>query len=338
MDKLMIFFNYYNTSKGSMPIGLANGKAGLLFYLMLASKSSKNKALSKQLENLYIELINELPLIEDFGFDNGLCGIGWAFNWLNENGLLNDNTINTFLEDIDNVLYRNIMFSRDSEISMKNGLLGKIIYFSGRLNNHKFSDRFKSIIYQECLIMLTDELEDKLLRNIGVLNGEFICSNRFTDIGNTLIILSNFLKMEINITSVLHTINKLKQILLNCSIDVYYKDQNCIPFLYYNYLSAQIAGKNLGSSNFFELPRKAFTKLNGKYSPDAKQVLLSAHALKSIFSLNLNNTWDTNKYTTVLDLDKDFSISSPSGKALLLHELTKNSKYLSGNVEFLFMK
>ncbi|MDE1193010.1 MAG: hypothetical protein PW786_12830 [Arachidicoccus sp.] len=178
--------------------GLFNGKAGraILFYL-LSTNSDKDRYKEQALKNLD-EIAENIASIESLGFAKGLAGIGWMVEWVAQNGFLEMNT-DEILEEIDDTLYKSVVYSSDKNISLSKGILGKILFFSSRYKSkNPNTHRLKSIFHEECLVLLTDDLQEKISGDEGLLFKENLSNEDLINIGHVIYFFGEFLWTKVN--------------------------------------------------------------------------------------------------------------------------------------------
>ncbi|WP_423127970.1 lanthionine synthetase LanC family protein [Gaoshiqia sp. Z1-71] len=124
-----------NKSIGIQSTGLFHGKMGLaVFYYHLSKvencKENENKA-DEFIDSIY-EALNSANVSPDF--ENGAAGIGWGIEYLTQNGFLEADT-DEVLEEVDNRVYKHIVFEENLPINVGNGLLGYAFYILKRLES-----------------------------------------------------------------------------------------------------------------------------------------------------------------------------------------------------------
>lgn len=178
--------------------GLYYGKVGevlLLYSLFL--KTGDTRLQSKAVKNLN-EISENIATVEELGFAEGLAGIGWAIEWVAQNDLIEMDT-NEVLEDFDSILYKSVIFSSENNISLYNGTLGKFFYFLNRYRSRNQSNvRLKTIFQEECLILLTDDLYEKICGNNGLFHKGELNGEDIVNLGHTIYFLSDFLWLKLN--------------------------------------------------------------------------------------------------------------------------------------------
>lgn len=161
-------------------IGLYHGKIGLVVFFSIYAKYSQNKSYDKfaydLLDDIY-ENINEEDISSNF--ENGLCGIGWAIEYLVQNGYMEGETDN-ILEDIDKRIMEYDVY-QIPDLSLRKGLAGIAYYVSTRLSTFRKKDSlpFNPVFLKnlkEALLNAqfsdADEVPSDLLNNyINTLNG-----------------------------------------------------------------------------------------------------------------------------------------------------------------------
>lgn len=124
---LMIYSSTLNN------IGLYHGKMGLILFFVHYSHYVGNTLFEDFAYSLLDDIYNEIDSSLSFDFENGLSGIGWAIEYLLQNGFMNGDS-DDILEDID----RKIMEydpRRITDKSFRSGLRGVSIYIQMRLTS-----------------------------------------------------------------------------------------------------------------------------------------------------------------------------------------------------------
>lgn len=178
--------------------GLYYGKAGNVILLYLLAKRFRDPLLSEKASALLNSIGDSIAEIENLDFARGLAGIGWAIECVAQNNFLEMNT-NEILEDIHDVLYKSIVYTSDNNISLAYGTLGKFNYFLSRYKSkNQNTQRLKNIFHEECLILLTDDLNEKLIGESGILRREVLNNNDLINVGHSIYFLSAFLSYRVN--------------------------------------------------------------------------------------------------------------------------------------------
>lgn len=185
--------------------GLWNGKAGMAIVYCLLMRHTDSDVFTEKALALLDDISDNIMSVRDMGFAEGITGIGWAIQWLAENEFLDINT-DEALEDIDDSLHRYITYSPDEDISVATGTLGKAIYFTKRHQSiNEGTSRFKTMVNQECLVLLSNDLNAKLtgeqkLPVIGSNLEENV--DHYTNLAHALLFLSSFINLNINVVAV----------------------------------------------------------------------------------------------------------------------------------------
>src|SRR5215475_16042885 len=90
---------------------LYKGKTGLCICYFLLFDISKDDSHLIKARNLLDELSGNIGNVKGLGFADGLAGIGWGIEWLVQNNYVDANT-DEILEDLDDELYRSVVYSR----------------------------------------------------------------------------------------------------------------------------------------------------------------------------------------------------------------------------------
>lgn len=242
--------------------GLYHGRSGLaMVYFVIYTITGEKKYFIKG-QNLIEELTDNISNVEGLDLDKGLAGIGWAVEWFIENKFVEGNS-DELLEDLDDELYKRVIYSKSENLSLENGTIGKALYFYKRLcaKNPNVS-RFRNLCNQESLVLLIDEIGETLLseeNEISLNNGNQGLS--CNEISQTLIFLStiNHLKINIEISKViLCAINKfIKHVFLTDKFESVQTDTEIIYLIY----ACFKAGKTLNDDDFLSMAKKAFQSI-----------------------------------------------------------------------------
>lgn len=116
-------------------LGLFHGKMGFVLFFSIYAKHSRNELYNQfaydLLDEVYEDIHNDVLL----SFENGLCGIGWAIEFLVQNGYMEGDT-DEILEDIDKrIMEYNVC--RISDLSFRSGLAGIVYYVCARLSTFR---------------------------------------------------------------------------------------------------------------------------------------------------------------------------------------------------------
>ncbi|QES88732.1 lanthionine synthetase LanC family protein [Rhizosphaericola mali] len=187
-------------------IGLFDGIGGESILLFLLSKCD-SESINKQRAQQSLDIISDnIDSMERLNFSDGLAGIGWMVEWIVQNGFLEFNT-NEVLEDIDNTLYKSVIYSSDNNISLARGTIGKILFFWSRYRSKNPSThRLKNIFQEECLVLLTDDLYEHLCGENAIFHKKKLSSDDVINLGHVIYFLSNFLWTKINEPTIENTL------------------------------------------------------------------------------------------------------------------------------------
>ncbi len=187
--------------------GLLNGQTGLCITYFLLSDLFSDTDFGERANQLLANISDNICNVEEFDFENGLAGIGWGIEWMVQNGYIQADT-NEVLEDLDDELYKAVVYAKSPNISLENGAVGKAMYFYKRLNAQNkltIRNRYRNICNQECLVLLIDEMNENLMEEKnGLLSAGFnqvknISSDRLIEVARTLIFLTKVFPKKINL-------------------------------------------------------------------------------------------------------------------------------------------
>jgi hypothetical protein len=205
------------TTGENFPKGLFYGITGLAILNYLWGKSQNKKMFQERGLDLLNKLSIQLIDVRDLRFESGLSGIGWGVEWLAQNNLLTDTNTDEVLSELDDTLYRNVIYKQEENISLEKGILGNALFFIIReKSKNKNTHIYKQLSNHECMVFLTDDLQEKIqemsvaLAN-GTIDGEILKS-----FGNFLLCFAAYGKVNIPvIENTLYTIVKLTEDILN---------------------------------------------------------------------------------------------------------------------------
>ena len=136
-------------------LGLQVGKMGAVLFFFHYARYTGNVLYENYAEELFDEVYNDVNKGISYGFANGLCGIGWAVEYLVKQEFIEGDTDDA-LEEID----RQMMVynpTRISDYSFANGLDGIVCYVLSRLLSPRapkvplpFDERYRKELYLAC--------------------------------------------------------------------------------------------------------------------------------------------------------------------------------------------
>lgn len=172
--------------------GLYQGKTGDAIVNGILKKATGNADYGLILRQLLDEIGTNIGYINEINYKSGLTGIGWAIEWMVENNLFEADT-NEVLEEVDNLLYKAVLYAADEDLSLANGTLGKVAYFLKRYQRE--TDPMRLVCHEECLVILTDEIRSKAAK-------ETYRPSSLKDLSLILILLDKILPHRINMVAV----------------------------------------------------------------------------------------------------------------------------------------
>jgi len=227
--------------------GLYNGKTGLCICYFLLAAITEDKGFEAKARILLDELSDNINSVEQLDFANGLAGIGWGIEWLVQNKFVDANT-DEVLEDLDDELYKSVVYAKAKSLSLLNGTLGKAMFFHKRLiAQNPGTTRYRNLCTQECLVLLSDEINETLLnKETGLLSSERATQNytslQLTEIAQCLIFLTKLVPLGINaeiteklICNILSFIQESKDVAFSCNDKEWHEAYH---YLLYAYLLA----------------------------------------------------------------------------------------------------
>lgn len=198
------------------PPGLYSGKCGgsILCYLHKGIYPHSNA------DELGLEILNgisdDIESFSNLNFSDGLTGIGWGIEWLSQNSFIDVNT-DEILSDFDDTIYKSVLFSGTRALSVSTGTLGRLLYFINRYSskNHA-THRFRRIPIRECIVLLSDEVLDKVQAISALaLEGKPLSERTLVDLGHAFFILKKLTSLKVNLPTVLDALSVLTSVVDN---------------------------------------------------------------------------------------------------------------------------
>lgn len=254
--------------------GLYNGTLGLSLINYITYKNTKNEKYNRLAKKKLNETVNNITYTNSYTFYNGLLGFGWALEWLVQGSFIKINT-DDYLEELDDEVYKLIVYTNNHDINLDKGLLGLILYLYKRLCSNKTSKNFyRRVCLVECLSLTIERLSEQLSNK----------SSEIRNIAKTLVLLCKVRRLRINLDVVESSICRIVEIINKR----YYKD----PLVGYTNEDLQLllawryAGEEISCDEWL-------FKSNTKYSE-----------LKSIVGKHLVDT-DSETYKMLIHLDRN---------------------------------
>lgn len=155
--------NIIENTTDSHNFGLYQGKMGYCLSQFMRAKITGSKEDKKSAKKLLNEIGGQISQVEDYSFENGLMGIGWAIEWIAQQKYLKIDT-NDVLEDLDDEIYKLILYSKTHHIGLANGTLGRTLYLYKRISTKSSAvDHYRQTSLIESLNLTIDELYDALI-------------------------------------------------------------------------------------------------------------------------------------------------------------------------------
>lgn len=245
--------------------GLYNGLMGDILFSFIYSRSYNDPKFYELAEQGLEFLQENIHNIKSLNRSQGLAGIGWAIEWLQQNKFLEVDT-NEVLKDIESLIYRITSFSSDENISFEDGIIDKIIYFLQRNSNQNLS-RYNHYVYMECLTYLSDDLYSKFcqLKNDFSVQSSFDLKNsqsKISSIADILLISGPLLKARINENicerMLYESVNITQKILdIHNTNSFAYIDSSSNQIFLKLIASLSVAGTHYGQKSWIEFSEKS---------------------------------------------------------------------------------
>lgn len=140
------------------PLSLCYGKMGICIYMYLMSKNGKEIKYVDIASKLLDEILEKSHSLTSANFEDGLAGIGVGLTYLVKKGYVNAD-LNVLLSDLDNVIYKYLIFDEDESSLLVKDILGYLFYYYLRLKEQKSTDNY---IEKNMIIFLVDTLSRKI--------------------------------------------------------------------------------------------------------------------------------------------------------------------------------
>lgn len=247
-----------NSHISKKPNGLFDGDIGDCISLFVQSQDYSK--LKQRAEILLDNIADNVNKISSCNFEDGLSGLGFAIEWLAQNNFININT-DEVLEDIDDYLYKEVVFKKSLSIRLADGLLGKGLFFYKRLQAKNFNqNRYKIICLNECLVLLSDELLNWFTNlEAGLLNKKILdfTNQEIISTAQSLIFFSKLFSSRLNTKSSERGIYIISTFLKQAFEDnKVYSQVDCI-YLVHAYVNVAI---KLNEKRWLNLAREAYYK------------------------------------------------------------------------------
>jgi hypothetical protein len=243
---------------------LHHGKTGLALAYYILTAASNDEAYLLKAKSLIDEVSDNVGVVGHLDIENGLAGIGWAIEWLVQNKFIDANT-DEILEDMDDELYKSVVYMKSSDLSVTNGAIGKASYFYRRLSaRNPQTSRYRNICNQECMVLLIDEINDMLLEENHLMSFDHN-SVKVREIGESLLFLARVnhlnLNAEISKRIICEIVKFLKQYFLSHEFNQSYNAEDKLYLIYTGYN----AGKYLKDDDLTANAANAYRSYNDNH-------------------------------------------------------------------------
>ena len=139
--------------------GLWNGKMGISVFFFLLSKVTGNKHYKDYAGELLDDVCSNLSFRTPICFADGLCGIGWAIEYLKAEGFIKGNT-NDILSEVDKQIINVRLDTKEFEdyeiysvnVSSFSGTFNQVEEFFEYVNNYDKIVRIDSLSFRKNVI------------------------------------------------------------------------------------------------------------------------------------------------------------------------------------------
>lgn len=134
--------------------GLVHGKMGIAVFLFHYAQYTENMLFADYAMDLIGEMQNQLHANSCADYEKGVAGIGVGIGYLIQNDYLDAE--DDIFEDLDQRMYRAVMYDPWQDFSLYEGLTGYGRYWISRLRRQSLS-----VQAQECLLSIAEQIEKK---------------------------------------------------------------------------------------------------------------------------------------------------------------------------------
>lgn len=253
--------------------GIFDGSAGMAIITGILYKQTQESFFKSIFQNHLNRISENIEMVKDNGFKNGLAGIGWSIEWLSQNKILEGINTDEILEDFDDLLYKTVVFTRNNDFTIINGNLGLFKYFYARCRSkNKGTHRYRKIVNQECLSILEDRVRQHLLSRDLEFNVKNIPA--LGDILKTISPLYNVLNIERE-SILCNALIASEHILIEHVKDKILSDLKHDEVLNLLYLSVNISFASINISN------NHYQKVAGKF---IDKIIIHLNTINSLLS------------------------------------------------------
>jgi len=157
------------------PSGLTDGKMGICLYFYYLSFWKKNKEYKQVAEKLLYEISNRLSRSMDLSVETGLAGISIGISHLVTAKFV-EGDINEILEDVDNRIYKHLVFLKNKELTHEKPELIHYLYYLN-LRYAALSDADDKFIFKELIIKTVEMFYFNLKDSFFNENSSFSAKN-----------------------------------------------------------------------------------------------------------------------------------------------------------------
>lgn len=144
----------------TMPLGLAHGKMGICIYFFVLSRYEENKEYKSVADKILDEIFERISEIQSIDVKNGLSGIGIGIDYLIKNNYTRGD-INKILEDIDDILFKNLSYPQYYEKIDTFHTTHLIYYLCVRLKDQK-ENSDEEYLFKELIIQTVNNLYERI--------------------------------------------------------------------------------------------------------------------------------------------------------------------------------
>lgn len=146
--------------KENIPLGLADGKMGFCIYFYYLSSVYTNTNYKKIAGKLLDDIFDNIDTLNSIDVKNGLAGIGLGVDYLIRNNYVKGN-VNVILNDIDDVIFKNLSYSKYIEKKDALSLIHILYYLCIRWKSQKTGSE-NGYLFKELIIQTVNNLYEQI--------------------------------------------------------------------------------------------------------------------------------------------------------------------------------
>lgn len=148
---------------GDFPLGLTYGKMGVCIYFYQMERLGKTNQYRVIGDKVLDDVLTEISSVESLNLEEGLTGIALGLIFLVRRKYIEAN-LNELLVEVDDLIYKYLMFHENKSIIPVKDILGYIYYFNIRLE--EISSEQDQLVFKDVIAYLVECLYENVDENI----------------------------------------------------------------------------------------------------------------------------------------------------------------------------